>query len=111
MIFECNIAKSIFIKECISTTYLSENSIDIHEGIEYIVCQYCNMPNRVKSYPLRRRKTKNRHIPLDDPTFDMLKILKNIYGTYGNTVSALVDHHRRTLPIIGNKKLIKVEEE
>lgn len=88
---------------------MSENIIDIYEGVEYIVCQYCHMPNEVRNQPLRRRKAKNRHIPLDDPTFDMLKVLKEIYGTYGNVIAALVDHHHRTLPIIGNKKLIKVD--
>lgn len=89
---------------------MSEECVDIHEGYEYIVCQYCHKPNRVKSYPLKRRKVRNRHIPLDDVTYDMLKMLKEIFGTYSNTIAALVEHHSRTFPIIGNKKLIKATE-
>jgi len=79
---------------------MSEKDDVIHEGHEIIFCEKCHHPNLVTDKKFKRRKTKNRHIPLDDIIWDILSRYKEIYGSYSNAMSVVIKHHNDTLPVL-----------
>ena len=79
---------------------MSIDSDTIHESHEIIFCEKCHHPNLVTDKKFRRRKTKNRHVPLDDVIWNILTRYKEIYGSYSNAMAVVIKHHNDALPIL-----------
>ena len=98
---------------------LDIKNLDVKPGSEVLLCQSCGFPNIVKNVPFKRRKKKNRHLPLDDEQWFFLGKMREYYGTYSNAISVLIANAGDILPIffkpsinisLDNKKIVDVEK-
>ena len=87
-----------------------EQLVKEDEELEYFECQRCGEINIVKVTPKARRRTKMKHVKVDDVTWASLKRYASINNTSINYALLLLLHTARTANVnylINDKNLVK----